>query len=949
MSKIADLAKQGVFYRPLSDSTAEQEKKPEQEQGNFSRGFEKAMLQVPQTLGGSAALIGDLAGSQGLKEYGLGVYQKNADKIQAITKDSDSLSNVLEGDASGADWLKNTAGYVAGQAIQAVATGGVGGFIGSQLAKRGISQVVARGANSLAAREVANKVAAQGAKWGAGTAMLGNNLAQEAGSIYPEALNVAAEEGRELTGMDKARVVGSAVAAAGVDTAMDALMMGRVLKGARKPGESLARAAIREVPGAMAREGVTEGIQTGIERFGAGQELDTASAIRDYVDSIGVGVVGGGMGGAASVIRANKVVPESGPLTRAANIATEQQVLQLENDPQPLIAFPDGSVGTKAAMEMYLLQFPEGDERDGKRRELMGRDPETGKRIKPEAPPEQEPPKFADTPEQEAQSLADWGAEHDPVPIEQAHALLAAPGTKGESLMVAPHPSGEGFTVVPSNWLTLDTQAKLGDLQKPVKTEAGEKKEAAPAPAAEAAPAATPEAPAEPEWKTNPYTAFKFKDRALAETFMVNRSADPALFEVKEVDGKFAVKRRAIPLSPTEGASNGSDNAVLAQEGTAARGSGDQLADVLGESAGGGNSAVAGAPEQRGTDGPAADGIAEPDPVHATGGTDSDPALTDDRFSDEVTDAYGGQTNHTLTMRGKDGKPVGTIEYTIYQGKPSISMIDVPEKHRRKGYGAELVTQMQKQFPDTEIEWGGMTDDGAKLRASLDMKEVPSEHAGKFKRLETALAERDALLARAEEFQSIENPSDEQREAYFDDMMPLNYLHDEIDEIESDLYGARPTKQIIAGRKKKEAPPTKLAAARAKHARQDDEVRKAAENIARRRAEREAAPSTKEEAADVSERPQVPDEAPTSAGEESAQAVEESGAGSSAAAPADGQRDDGADIPLAFFAKVRVTADVFDEETGVTAPEKVPADQALEAVRADIENLTALLKCMKGG
>jgi hypothetical protein len=462
MSKFADLAKQGIVYRPLSDASAEQAPKPEKEQGNFSRGFEKAMLQVPQTLGGSAALVGDLAGSEGLKEVGLSMYQKNSEKIQAITKDSDSLSNVLEGDASGSDWLANTGGYVAGQAVQALATGGVGGFIGSQLAKRGIAGVVARGANSLAAREVASKVAAQGAKWGAGAALLGNNLAQEAGSIYPEALNEAAKEGRELDGMDKARVVGSAVAAAGVDTAMDALMMGRVLKGARKPGESMLRAGVREVPGAMAREGVTEGIQTGIERYGAGQELSTADAIRDYVDSVGVGLVGGGAGGAASVLRSQKV-QESGPLTRAANAAIEQQVLQLGYDPQPLISFPDGSVGHKQDLAAYLSQFTDPEERTRKEREIMGRDPETGKRIEPEPEPEQ---KFVSSEEAEQQNLQAWGQRHDGVPLDYAQSLVRSPGAKGMGLMIVPHPKGKLFTVIPSKWLTLHTQAQFDALQK---------------------------------------------------------------------------------------------------------------------------------------------------------------------------------------------------------------------------------------------------------------------------------------------------------------------------------------------------------------------------------------------------------------------------------------------------------------------------------------------------
>jgi hypothetical protein len=453
MGTFDKLAQQGITYQPLVTD------KPKEEDGDFVRGLKKAAYQIPQTAGGAAALVGDLVGSDGLRDYGLGVYQNNTDKIEGLTRDSDSLTNVLQGDASAVDWAQNAAGYVAGQAATALATGGVGGFIGKQLALRGVRAVAERGIKSQMARQVAEQVARRGTIMGAGTTLGASNLMQEAGSIYPDALAQAAQEGRTLDAGDKARVVGSALAAAGVDTAMEGIMAGKLLHGARKPGEGMARAALREIPGAMAREAGTEGIQTGMERYGAGQDLSTAEAIRDYVDSMGVGAVGGGLGGAPAVLRSQKV-PESGPLTRAANAGIEQQVLQLTHDPQPFLSFPDGSVGTKAEMEMYLLQFPEGEERTKKRRELMGRDPETGKR--PEQP---EPEPQLSNEQAEAANMKAWGARHDGVPLDYAQALVAAPGAP-DGLMIVPHPSGKQYTVVPSKWLTLDSQAKYAALQK---------------------------------------------------------------------------------------------------------------------------------------------------------------------------------------------------------------------------------------------------------------------------------------------------------------------------------------------------------------------------------------------------------------------------------------------------------------------------------------------------
>jgi hypothetical protein len=467
MSGIDDLISSGAnhysYYQPKEEKA--------QEDGDTVRGFKKAMYQIPQTAGGALALVGDAVGADGLREYGMGVYKKNEEKIQSISKESDSLTNVLEGDASAIDWLQNAAGYTGGQALTALASGGLGGLIGSQIAKRGIKEVVARGAESAMARQVAQNMAAQGAKIGAGSTLFGSNLIQEAGSIYPEAAAQAESDGRTLTGGDLARVGGAALTAAGVETAADAIMMGNVLKGGRKivknaagetVSEGIGKAALREIPGAMAREAGTEGIQTGIERFGAKQDLTTADAIRDYVDSMGVGAVGGGLGGGSAILHAQKV-PDAGPLSRAANAGIDQQIMRLENDPQPLISFPDGSVGHKQDLEAYLSQFTDPEERQAKQRELMGRDPSTGKKIEAEPAPD---PTSADSEENSTANITAWSSQHEPVALDYAQNLISAPGAKGLDLMIAPHASGSGYTVIPSKWLSLDAQAKAMALQK---------------------------------------------------------------------------------------------------------------------------------------------------------------------------------------------------------------------------------------------------------------------------------------------------------------------------------------------------------------------------------------------------------------------------------------------------------------------------------------------------
>ncbi|MEZ2293920.1 PLxRFG domain-containing protein [Variovorax sp. RCC_210] len=333
--------------------------------GSFARGFKTAMRQVPQTIGGTIGLVGDAVGSDAVRDYGMDIYNKQSEKIKDLSRDSDSFTNVLQGNADPVEFLKYGTGYVGGQALTALATGGVGGFVGKKVAQRGISEAVGEEAAKIAAR--------RGAAIGAGTAVGGNNLVQEAGSIYPEAVEQAHKDGRELTGGDLARVAGAAVGAAAVDTAADALMFKGLAHGGSSAPSIIGRAA-RTVPTAMAREGVTEGLQTGIERWGAQQNLTDGEAIRDYVDSTALGALGGGLGGAGAAIQRRADAPAA---TRTSESPAEpaEEPLQLGHEPDPLVAFPDGTVGRQTDVDAYLARLPE-DQRAAARAGLMGMAPQ---------------------------------------------------------------------------------------------------------------------------------------------------------------------------------------------------------------------------------------------------------------------------------------------------------------------------------------------------------------------------------------------------------------------------------------------------------------------------------------------------------------------------------------------------------------------------------------------
>ena len=306
----------------------------------FGRGFKRSFAELPGLAAGAGAYVADVAGARSARDAMLGYSQRRQEEVERnYGSDAASFSNVLEGKADLGDFLANVAGYVTGQAAQAIASGGLTALGFRTLAKKaateaaqaaaqkaaalGATEALALEAGKDAARDVLTRSMITGGTVGAGA----HNLGMELGSIYPEAVDEAQKEGRELDGGDKIRVGLSALAAAAVDTAMERLTAGKLLKGSE--GSTVLARARREVPLGMAREASTEAVQTGIERFGAGQEIASPEGMRAVVDAAAVGAVGGGLaGGAASVRRAQtgtSLAPTDGADAEPAALQASQR------------------------------------------------------------------------------------------------------------------------------------------------------------------------------------------------------------------------------------------------------------------------------------------------------------------------------------------------------------------------------------------------------------------------------------------------------------------------------------------------------------------------------------------------------------------------------------------------------------------------------------------------
>lgn len=156
---------------------------------------------------------------------------------------------------------------------------------------------------------------------------------------------------------------------------------------------------------------------------------------------------------------------------------------------------------------------------------------------------------------------------------------------------------------------------------------------------------------------------------------------------------------------------------------------------------------------------------------------------------------YKGQQDFEIRVC-EDGECFGTLSYSEYKGVPYVSGIEVPEAYRRRGYGSLMVRRLQALYPDIQIRFGYMTEEGAALIQSLPAhrRENPVYMA--------AAAERQRLSEQMAGFESIlekigEAP-DQERASMLRLLDGWNEVSDKLDEAQYVLDTQAKTLTFIA-------------------------------------------------------------------------------------------------------------------------------------------------------
>ena len=153
-------------------------------------------------------------------------------------------------------------------------------------------------------------------------------------------------------------------------------------------------------------------------------------------------------------------------------------------------------------------------------------------------------------------------------------------------------------------------------------------------------------------------------------------------------------------------------------------------------------------------------------------------------FKNEMRGFHHGQSDMTLRAY-IDKELVGLLHYVEYEGEPSISMIEVSPQFRRRGVARSLVYELQRMYPDREIDWGMTTDEGEMLYRNLTFKEIPVFDIERYNKLKNKF---DQLTKSMEsDWSSV---TDKQRSDWY-------RLEDIIDRIERSPEFNKQTKKII--------------------------------------------------------------------------------------------------------------------------------------------------------
>lgn len=171
-------------------------------------------------------------------------------------------------------------------------------------------------------------------------------------------------------------------------------------------------------------------------------------------------------------------------------------------------------------------------------------------------------------------------------------------------------------------------------------------------------------------------------------------------------------------------------------------------------------------------------------------------SISDKNIKDVSTGYAYGESYYTMSYT-QDGKVVGTLEYGEYDGEPNVKMVEVDPEYRRKGIGTKLLQELQRKYPDVEIDFGMSTPDGTKLLDAITYDVTDNaivEDRQKLKDLQTELNELQEKLDVLYDTENLTEAQDKELQVLGDRWQEV---YETISGLEKDLRGKKATKTFV--------------------------------------------------------------------------------------------------------------------------------------------------------
>lgn len=176
--------------------------------------------------------------------------------------------------------------------------------------------------------------------------------------------------------------------------------------------------------------------------------------------------------------------------------------------------------------------------------------------------------------------------------------------------------------------------------------------------------------------------------------------------------------------------------------------------------------------------------------------TDTKYSVSDNNIKEISTGYAYGETYFTMSYT-QDGKEAGTLKYGDFDGEPNVKMIEVLPEYRRKGIGTKLLQELQKKYPDAEINFGMSTPDGTKLLESITYKVTDETVVADRQKLKDMQTELNELQERLDILYDTENLSEEQNAELERLGDRWTEVYDTIRELEQTLRGKKAAKTFV--------------------------------------------------------------------------------------------------------------------------------------------------------